>query len=149
MNKTVLIKRDLIMRPYQVPAAVYAINNERVVLALCLGVGKTEISIEVISNILKLNPTWKVLILTHSTNVLKDNYTERLDVVNVNFSYSTTFEESAQVHVCLPNSEHLIKGKYDFLIVDEAHENYLATRVQRYELAYPTEKFPKLKLDTR
>ena len=131
MSIAVLSKRNLIMRPYQVPAAVYAINNERVVLALCPGAGKTEISIEVISNILKLNPNWRVLILTHSTNVLKDNYTERLDGVNVEFKYSTTFEEDAQVHVCLPNSEHLIKGKYDFLIVDEAHENYLATRVQR------------------
>ena len=33
--------------------------------------------------------------------------------------------------MCLPHSEKYIKGHYDFLIVDEAHENYLADRVQR------------------
>ena len=121
----------MVLREYQIPAAEFATNNSLAVLGMAPNGGKTEISIDVISKFLRLNPTAKVLILTHSTNVLKDNYTNRLDGLNIDFSYSTTFDKKAQVHICLPHSEHLIKGKYDFLIVDEAHENYLADRVQR------------------
>ena len=124
------LKRQLILRGYQEPASDYALQHDISVLALCPNGGKTEISIDVIRRLLLLYPNLKVLILTHSTNVLKDNYTDRLDGLNLNFAYSTTFDKNCQVHICLPQSEHLIKDKYDFLIVDEAHENYLAKRVQ-------------------
>jgi superfamily II DNA or RNA helicase len=124
-------KRPLILRPYQVPASEFALNNEISILAVAPNGGKTEISIYVLCKYLELNPESKVLILTHSTNVLKDNFTSRLDELDIKFTYSTTFDPNCQVHICLPNSEHLIKGKYDFLLVDEAHENYLADRVQR------------------
>lgn len=124
-------KRHLILRDYQEPAADYIMTSDRCVLAISPNGGKTEISIEVISRYLKLNPTARVLILPHSTNVLLDNYWDRLDEINVDFTYSKTFEKNASVHICLPNNERHIKGSYDFLIVDEAHENYLADRVQR------------------
>jgi superfamily II DNA or RNA helicase len=125
------MKRDLILRNYQIPASDFILKNDKVVLAIAPNGGKTEISIDVLEKILLLNPTWRALILTHSTNILKDNYTERLDGINTNLSYSTTFDKSCQIHICLPNSENKIKGQYEFLIVDEAHENYLAKRVQR------------------
>ena len=51
--------------------------------------------------------------------------------MDVDFTYCIDFDPQKQVHICLPNSESKINGKYDFLIVDEAHENYLAERVQR------------------
>ena len=124
-------KRYLILRDYQEPAADYIMTSDRCVLAISPNGGKTEISIEVISRYLKLNPTARVLILPHSTNVLLDNYWDRLDEINVDFTYSKTFDKNASVHICLPNNERHIKGLYDFLIVDEAHENYLADRVQR------------------
>jgi len=124
------LKRQLILRGYQGPASDYALQHDISILALCPNGGKTEISIDVIRRFLLLYPNSKVLILTHSTNVLKDNYKDRLDGLDLNFTYSTTFDKSCQVHICLPQSEHLIKGEYDFLIVDEAHQNYLAKRMQ-------------------
>ena len=123
--------RDLELRGYQVPAFEFGMKHDIAILAVAPNGGKTEISIDIIIHYLALNPAARVLILTHSTNVLKNNYTERLDGLKIPFLYSTTFEPNCQVHICLPNSEHLIKGDYDFLIVDEAHENYLAKRVQR------------------
>ena len=124
-------KRALLLRPYQVPASDFAIDTDIAVLALCPNGGKTEVSIDVIRRYLSLNPFSRVLVLSHSTNVLKANYIDRLDGLELGFDYSTTFGQDCRVHVCLPHSEHLIVGTYDFLIVDEAHENYLEKRVQR------------------
>lgn len=124
-------KRDLILRKYQEPASDFAMEHNVSVLAIAPNGGKTEISIDVLCRLFKQNNNLKALVLTHSTTVLKDNYTDRLDKLNIPFNYSSTFDKNCNVHICLPNSEHLIKGRYDFLIVDEAHENYLAERVQR------------------
>jgi superfamily II DNA or RNA helicase len=126
-----VLKRSLLLRPYQVPASDFAIDTDIAVLALCPNGGKTEVSIDVIRRYLDLNPFSRVLVLSHSTNVLKTNYIDRLDGLELGFDYSTTFDQDCRVHVCLPHSEHLIVGTYDFLIVDEAHENYLEKRVQR------------------
>jgi len=49
----------------------------------------------------------------------------------VGFTYSDDLRSDSSVHVCIPANEHKIRGSYDFLIVDEAHENYLANRVQK------------------
>jgi superfamily II DNA or RNA helicase len=126
MSKVILTPRD-----YQLEPINYAINTDVAVLGLCPNSGKTEIAIMVISDYLKENPNNKVLILTHSTNVLLDNFVDRLDGLDVDFTYCTDFNVNKQVHICLPHSERKINGQYDFLIVDEAHENYLAERVQR------------------
>jgi len=123
-------KRELELRNYQGPASDFAIENDITVLAMCPNGGKTEISIDVIRRFLKKNPKGRVLVLTHSTTVLKDNYVDRLNSLKLSFKHSTTFNKKCQVHICLPQSEHLIKGQYDLLIVDEAHENYLAKRMQ-------------------
>ena len=124
-------KRDLILRDYQIPAAAHALQSKKCVLAISPGGGKTEISIYVIQEYLKENPEHRVLILTHSTNVLLYNYSDRLDSLNLSFNYSTNFDPNVNVHVCLPHIEYKIKGKYDLIIVDEAHENYFAPRMQR------------------
>lgn len=124
-------KRTLTLRDYQVPASDYVLGSKKCVLAIAPGGGKTEITIDVIEKYLKLYPKAKVLVLTHSTNVLLDNFVDRLNEINVLFSYSSNLDENVQVHLCLPNSENKIKGHYDFIVIDEAHENYLAPRVQR------------------
>lgn len=124
-------KRDLILRDYQIPAAEYALKKNKCLLAISPGGGKTEISIYVIQEYLNQNPNARVLILTHSTNVLLNNYIDRLDSINLGFEYSTIFDPNINVHVCLPHIEYKISGKYDFIIVDEAHENYFASRMQR------------------
>ena len=124
-------KRQLILRDYQIPSSKYVLGSNKCVLAIAPGGGKTEITIDVIEKYIMENPTHKVLILTHSTNVLLDNFVDRLKEINVSFTYTTNLNEVAQVHLCLPNSESKIKGHYDFIVIDEAHENYLAPRVQR------------------
>lgn len=126
-----LILRDLILRDYQIPAAEYALKSPKCVLAIAPGGGKTEISIFVVQEYLNQNPNHRVLILTHSTNILLNNYTDRLDSLNLGFEFSTSYDPNVNVHVCLPHVEYKIDGKYDFIIVDEAHENYFAPRMQR------------------
>jgi|TARA_R110000851_G_scaffold848_2_gene2861 hypothetical protein len=125
------MKRNLILRGYQEPAVDHIMKTPICVLAIAPNGGKTEISIEVISLYLRKHPTTKVLILTHSTNVLKDNYYDRLEDLNLDFTYSKDFDPNTSVHISLPNSEKKITGQYDFVIVDEAHENYFAAREQR------------------
>lgn len=125
------MKKELQLRDYQVPAANFIFENQISVLALAPNGGKTEISIYALIKLIEENPKTSVLILTHSTNVLKDNYTNRLDSLKLPFKYSTCFDKNANVHICLPHSEYFIKNEYDILVVDEAHENYLAPRVQR------------------
>jgi|TARA_R110000822_G_C15334345_1_gene494983 hypothetical protein len=125
------MKRQLSLRGYQAEPAKFINNKTKTVLAIAPGGGKTEIAIYSMVEYLNANPKSRVLVLTHSTNVLLDNFINRLDGLNVNFKYSTDFDPNCQVHICLPNSEGKITGEYDFLIVDEAHENYLAERVQR------------------
>lgn len=125
------MKRKIILRDYQIPAVEHIMKIPICVLAITPGGGKTEVSIEVISRYLKKYKNHKVLVLTHSTNVLLDNYYDRLNEVEVDFTYSKDFDPNASVHISLPHSEHKIKGCYDFIIVDEAHENYFAPREKR------------------
>lgn len=112
MNVKELVKRTLKLRGYQVGPAEYVMLHDKVVLALAPNGGKTEIAIHCIYEYLKKNPEAKVLVLTHSTNVLLDNFVDRLDGLDVDFTYSTDFDSQAQVHICLPNSEHKIDGGY-------------------------------------
>jgi len=125
------MKRKITLRPYQQKCSDYIMKSDRCVLALSPNGGKTEISIDVIIRYLELFPNAKILVLTHSTNVLLNNYMDRLNSLDIPFSYSDKFDKNVSVHVCIPANEHKINGEYDFLIVDEAHENYLADRVQK------------------
>lgn len=124
------MKRKISLRIYQKECSDYILKSDKCVLALCPNGGKTEISIDVIERYLKLFPKNKVLVLTHSTNVLLNNFYERLESLDVSFTYSNSFEPNTSVHLCIPANQHKLKGSYDFIIVDEAHENYLANRVQ-------------------
>jgi superfamily II DNA or RNA helicase len=125
------MKRKILLRFYQKQCSDYIMKSDKCVLALCPNGGKTEIAIDVIERHLKLFPKHKVLVLTHSTNVLLNNFYERLESLDVSFSYSNSFNPDASVHLCIPANQQKLKGKYDFIIVDEAHENYLADRVQK------------------
>lgn len=125
------MKRNLILRTYQIPAINYIRKSKLCVLAVAPNGGKTEISIQSIENFLEDKPKAKILVLAHSTNVLLMNYYDRLEELNVNFTYSKDLTDNSQVHVTIPHQEENIVQKYDYLIVDEAHENYLKNRVQR------------------
>lgn len=122
--------RDLVLRDYQIEPVEYVMGKKRVVLGIAPNGGKTEISIAIIEQYLQENPNNKVLVLTHSTNVLLDNYFNRVGEINVGFTYSRTYDPNVSVHISLPHNKGKLLDSYDFIIVDEAHENYLVDRIQ-------------------
>jgi superfamily II DNA or RNA helicase len=120
------------LRDYQ-DDAVSFLNNEtgQLVLALCPNAGKTEVTINFINNYLKENNDKRILILAHSTTVLLDNFTNRLSNSDVCFSFSEDLSDNSSVHVSIPQRKNNIVCKYNIIIVDEAHENFLAKTVQQ------------------
>lgn len=125
------MKTDIILRDYQFePYNFLNSDFDKLVLAMCPSSGKTETVIYYINELIKKNKDLKILILPHSTNVLLNNFYDRLEQRNVCFTYSTDTSKNTNVHVILPQSISKIKGKYDVIIIDEAHENYFAKTVQ-------------------
>tara|TARA_Y100000389_G_scaffold119370_1_gene116532 strand:- start:571 stop:2010 length:1440 start_codon:yes stop_codon:yes gene_type:complete len=124
--------RNLELRDYQknISDNIRNTEKEKNVVAIAPGGGKTETSVQIISDYLEDNPNDRVLVLTHSTTVLLNNFHERIEEINVNFTYSTDISEDVQVHLMIPQNYKKIIGEYGLLIVDEAHENYLAPTVQ-------------------
>ena len=120
------------LRDYQQEAESFLKNETgKLVLALCPNSGKTEVTISFINNYIKGNSDKKVLILAHSTNVLLDNFTNRISNSDVCFSFSEDLSDDSSVHVSIPQRKNNIVCKYDIIIVDEAHENFLAKTVQQ------------------
>lgn len=120
---------------YQIKAAEQILKNAQnkvSVLAACPGAGKTTISHIIINKFIKTNPNAKVLVLTEGKNTLKNQYLDELKQANVriDFSYGD-FNSSAQVRVGLPQSiRWLAWTEVDLLIVDEAHNFFMAPMVQ-------------------
>jgi superfamily II DNA or RNA helicase/post-segregation antitoxin (ccd killing protein) len=122
---------NITLRNYQEEAIDFLNTNEgKLVLAMCPSSGKTETIIHYLNEQYNLNPNLKVLILPHSTNVLLDNFYQRLESRNVDFTYSSDVNDDVNVHVVLPQNHNKIVGHYDLIIIDEAHENYLAKTIQ-------------------
>jgi len=124
-------KNDIILRDYQQEAVSFLnSNNGKLILAMCPSSGKTETIIYYLNEQFKINPNIRVLILPHSTNVLLDNFYQRLELRNVDFTYSSDINDDVNIHVILPQNHNRIVGYYDLIIIDEAHENYLAKTIQ-------------------
>lgn len=91
-------------------------THNEFVLAAAPSSGKTEIAFQFIKD----NSNKKFLVLTHGTTVIKDQWLERsegLELTNVEYS--------------IPQSMHNKKVKYyDFIIIDEAHEFSDANMIQ-------------------
>lgn len=125
------MKTIIKLRKYQNKACDFLLDNDgKLVLAMCPSSGKTETVIEFLNRFFNQNKKARVLILPHSTNVLLDNFYNRLESRDVDFTYSNSFDESKNVDVILPQSFRHINGDYDLIIVDEAHENYFAKTIQ-------------------
>ena len=124
-------RMDITLRNYQEEAVSFLNGNEgKLILAMCPSSGKTETIIHYLNEQYKINTNIRVLILPHSTNVLLDNFYQRLDLRNVDFNYSSDINDDVNVHIVLPQNHNKIVGKYDLIIIDEAHENYLAKTIQ-------------------
>lgn len=129
------LKHRLTMRPYQESIVQNIINNisceKPYVLASCPSSGKTEMAIEVIVRMLETKRINKILILAHSTNILKENFYERLmqyfnigetvDIVRGQRRYN----KNAMIQVMIPQNIKYVVGYFDLIIVDEAHHNVL------------------------
>jgi len=76
------LKDRLEMRPYQETIVSDIIDNFNMskpyVLGSCPGSGKTEMAIESMIRLMEFGLVNRILILAHSTNVLKENFYERL-----------------------------------------------------------------------
>ena len=125
-------RKNIDLRDYQKPAKDALINaKDIIVLGIAPNGGKTKITISALNDYCIENPKAKILIIPHSTNVLKRNFVDSLDESVASFTYSTNLNDDVQVHISLPHSEGKMRKKYDLIIIDEAHENYEADRVQR------------------
>lgn len=119
------------LRPYQ-QQAIKSVKElfeqssiKEVVLAMCPGSGKTFTSCSLIKEL-----NCRTLILTHGTSVLRSQWKDRLSEYGID--YSTDIHSDSQVVMNLPQSIYKEVGfkSFDLVIVDEAHEFYLADMVQ-------------------
>jgi superfamily II DNA or RNA helicase len=128
---------NLTKRKYQEKALVdicQHISNIPVVLAAAPCAGKTLISLEFIEGYLKRFPEAKILVLTHGTTLLKNQFLDYLEAhtqlpaIEV---YNMEDIAPSVVAVALPQTIHKqLKNmdnvsEIDLLIVDEAHEFYI------------------------
>ena len=100
-------------------------DHPKKVLAAACGSGKTWMSIAYIISKLEKNPKMEILVLAHGTVVLLNNYLDAIEDYFDTFKYPKMRELfKKQVLVTLPQSYK--KGKYDLIVVDEAHHFYTA-----------------------
>lgn len=85
-------------------------------LAACPGFGKTEVAIEVVSKLVAEGK--RVLVLAHATTVLRTNFVDRLG------RRRPDLLEHPNVAVHIPQEHRRIVGRFDLVVVDEAHEFY-------------------------
>jgi superfamily II DNA or RNA helicase len=94
------------------------------ILSICPSGGKTFTATE-----FALNPIFRrVLILAHGTNVLKTQWSEEFDERKI--AYSNDINSNERFIITIPqNITHKDIGQFDLLVVDEAHEFYLADKM--------------------
>lgn len=112
-------------------------KGHRYVLAAAPGAGKTVISTSFIKALMELFPEIRILVLPHSTSVLKENFVDELksegltDLFSTDQDHDVKYDETKNIQVLLPQSKNRILeiiqkyGTFDLIIVDEAHQNYL------------------------
>jgi len=100
------------------------------VLAATPGAGKTNMAIEIIKRFLRDNPTSKVLVFAHGQTVLREQFYERLERLEVKYSFAelTCAPVDAQIQVAIPHFFKMrkIPTDYGLIVVDEAHHFFFA-----------------------
>jgi hypothetical protein len=104
-------------------------DSSRVVLAAATGSGKTEMAIMLIDSFVKSN-YGKVLVIAHHTNIIKDNFCDRLSQVGVDFTWSQDSTDVDCFVTIRPGITNLDLSQFSLVIVDEAHQNYFADTIQ-------------------
>ena len=125
---------DIVLRRYQDKAVTECLSfygtDTPYVLAACPSSGKTIMSVDMCIKLIESGKANRILVLAHSTTVIKSNFYEECEKFIQKKYVSDCFDPNAKIHVTLPQSEGSISDDYDIIIVDEAHQNYLAERVQ-------------------
>lgn len=105
-------------------------NHTLSLLSMCPGGGKTITSLIEIQKFAKNGK--KVLILAHGTNVLKSQWADVMTKYCIRFGTTLKSKESIILTIPQSISQRLPEIlKFDLLVVDEAHEFYFASSVQR------------------
>lgn len=127
----------LINRAYR-----HLMDDKIVVLAAAPGAGKTKMAIEIVNRFVESRPKAVVFIFAHAQTILRQQWADFLvaDLRWVDHRVLQTAQdvEAATavpgVHVVLPQTMATVDpkrlGRVDLLVVDEAHQHYLASRVQ-------------------
>ena len=133
------------LRPYQIKTinkikSIHQANSKIPVLAACPGAGKTIMSLTVISDYIKANPTAKILVMPHGTIVLRNQYLNAMQncfshllPLTTTIETASDFNTDAQIVIALPqtlSSADLANANFDLVIVDEAHQRYLGDQSQ-------------------
>ena len=124
------------MRPYQEEIVQDVIDNFGIdkpyVLGSCPSSGKTEMAIEAMVRLIESGQVNRVLVLAHSTNVLKENFYERLtqyfeegETIDI-MRGQRRYNHDALIQVMIPQNIGKINGQFDLVVTDEAHHNVLA-----------------------
>jgi superfamily II DNA or RNA helicase len=131
------------LRPYQEKVLSqlnerFAAKEKEVVIAASPSSGKTFMMLSYI----KANPNANFLILTHGTNILKDQWEEELKTHNIRASQEPGKEK---VTYGIPQGlRHKDLGKIDVLIIDEAHEfNFAKTNKNNTDYESMVKKIKK------
>lgn len=107
-------------------------NRSDVVLAAACGGGKSIMALAICEELLRENPSLKILVLSHGQTILRTNFEDNIREHQPKFTYTIVdklekLNENVQVFVGLPHTIHKDKEhKFDVIIVDEAHQFYFA-----------------------
>ena len=123
--------------PYQTELALQVLNEfdagrSNVVLAAACGAGKTITAIAICEELLKKDPTLRILVLTHGQVLLRTQFLTDIKEQQPDFTYAAVkscndLDVKSQVYVGLPQSIHKCKKhKFDVIIIDEAHHFYFS-----------------------
>jgi superfamily II DNA or RNA helicase len=131
-------KNNLEVVDYQTRVIMECINSLNtqelsVVMGATPSAGKTIMSIYIANHYISKGS--KVLVLTHGTTVIRNNYSESVKRLKNDFTYQI-FEagdtmQDVDMLITLPQSvRKLDLSKFDMIIVDEAHERYFGKEIQ-------------------
>lgn len=113
------------LRNYQEKALKELGTTGNQLLSICPGGGKTFTALSYIDRNFKGK---KVLILTHGTNLLKSQWVEELN--NLDIKHSTDITSKDKIIVTIPQAlKNKAVPKFDLVVVDEAHEFYFAEKM--------------------
>ena len=131
------MKRFIDKYSYQ-PKAAKAVLNMALsqkfiasILAAAPGSGKSTIIIHALNDFFKRFPNSRAVILTHNQNLLKDQMIENFENPNIEIQFTFgVFGSNSQVEIGIPSNASKI-SKVDLLVVDEAHQYYWESLVDK------------------